>query len=119
MKVKNQPFLPGFNSRTKPFAYGGEPSMGKRKTERPFDPKQALHVILRSGKARGSLSMLSRRHCNRICDLMNRLKKRWNISVYHYANVGNHMHLLIRAKSRESWQGFIREFAGGIAMIVT
>ena len=50
---------------------------------------------------------------------MNRLKTRWNVSVYRYANVGNHMHLLIRAKSRKDWQGFIREFAGGVAMIVT
>ena len=50
---------------------------------------------------------------------MDRLKTRWDISVYRYANVGNHLHLLIRAKSRADWQGFIREFSGGIAMIVT
>lgn len=63
--------------------------------------------------------MLHPRHCNHIRALLDRLKKRWGISVYRYANVGNHLHLLIRARSRASWQGFIREFSGGIAMMVT
>src|SRR3989338_1183354 len=122
MKSKRQPkqpFLPGFNRGTKEAAYGGSHTRGKRKTRRPFDPKQALHVVLRSSKARGEFSMLRPRHCNHIRNLVDRLKTRWGVSVYRYANVGNHLHLLIRTRSRESWQGFIRELAGGIAMIVT
>lgn len=99
--------------------HGGDHTKGKRKTQRPFDPKQALHVVLRSSRARGTLSLLHPNHCNLIRDLMDRLKDRWGISVYRYANVGNHLHLLVRAKSRSDWQGFIREFSGGIAMIVT
>ena len=63
--------------------------------------------------------MLSPQHCNHIRNLMDHLKTRWHVAVYRYANVGNHLHLLIRAKSRADWQGFIRELAGGIAMIVT
>ena len=119
-KIKtNQLHLPGFNSRTNQFYYGGEHAQGKRKMQRPFDPKQALHVVLRSSKARGEFSLLHPRHCNLIRDRMDRLKSRWNISIYRYANVGNHMHLLIRAKSRSDWQGFIREFSGTVAMIVT
>lgn len=114
-----QPFLPGFNRSTKEAAYGGSHTKGKRKTRRPFDPKQALHVVLRSSRARGEFSMLRPRHCNHIRGLVDRLKARWGVSVYRYANVGNHLHLLIRAKTRADWQGFIRELAGGIAMIVT
>ncbi len=114
-----QPFLPGLNDRTRGQAHGGEHTLGKRKERRPFDPKQALHVVLRSEKARGEHSMLHPRHCNHIRDLVDRLKGRWNIAVYRYANVGNHLHLLIRTKSRADWQGFIRELAGGIAIIVT
>ncbi|MBI2606582.1 MAG: hypothetical protein HYW49_10950 [Deltaproteobacteria bacterium] len=76
-------------------------------------------MVLRSSKARGEFSMLRPRHCNHIRNLVRRLKLRWNVSVYRYANVGNHLHLLIRAKTRKQWQGFIRELAGGIAMIVT
>ena len=118
-KIHRQLLLPGFNRRTQLRAHGGDHSKGKRKTKRPFDPKQALHVVLRSSRARGELSMLHSRHCNAIRDLVHRLKKRWNISVYRYANVGNHLHLLIRAKYRADWQGFIRELSGGIAMLVT
>jgi REP element-mobilizing transposase RayT len=114
-----QPSLPGFTRKTIQRAHGGELARGKRKTRRPFDPKQALHVVLRSSRARGTYSMLHPRHCNHIKNLLDRLKKRWDVSVYRYANVGNHVHLLIRAKSRANWQGFIRELSGGIAMIVT
>lgn len=116
---KNQPFFPGLNRKNQRNAHGGENARGKRKERRPFDPKQALHVVLRSSKARGELSMLHPRNSGHVRELLERLKKRWGISVYRYANVGNHLHLLIRAKSRASWQGFIRELSGGIAMIVT
>lgn len=115
----NQLFLPGFNRNTKKGAHGGEHTLGKRKGSRPFDPKQAMHVVLKSSKARGKFSLLLPQHCNHIQQLVNRLKVRWNIAVYRYANAGNHLHLLVRAKSRADWQGFIRELAGGIAMIVT
>ncbi len=114
-----QPIFPGFNRTTAKGAHGGDHTYGKRKTKRPFDPKQALHVVLKSSKAKGQYSMLHPQHCNHIRKLMTRLKTRWQIAVYRYANVGNHLHLLIRAKSLADWQGFIREFSGGIAMIVT
>jgi len=111
--------LPGFNRTSARKAHGGDHASGKRKVQRPFDPKQALHVVLRSSKAQGQLSMLRPQHCNHIQALLHRLKKRWGVSVYRYANVGNHLHLLIRCRSRRAWQGFIRELSGGIAMIVT
>ena len=63
--------------------------------------------------------MLHRRNCNPIRGLLERLQKSWRVKVYRYANVGNHLHLLIRARSRADWQGFIRELSGGIAMLVT
>ena len=75
--------------------------------------------MLRSSKARGELSMLRPRHCNHIRSLLEKLQKRRNVRVYRYANVGNHLHLLIRARRREDWQAFIREFSGGVAMIVS
>jgi REP element-mobilizing transposase RayT len=102
-----------------PREHGGETTKGKRKIRRPFDSKQALHVVLRSSRARGQYSMLHPRYRIRIQHLVNRLKRRWNISVYSYANVGNHIHLLLRARSRSNWQGFIRELSGGIAMMVS
>ena len=119
MDSKKQTSLPGFNQKTAARAYGGDHTKGKRKEQRPFDPKQALHVVLRSSMASDTYSMLSPRHCNKISDLIDKLKKRWDVSVYRYANVGNHLHFLLRAKSRKNWRGFIRALSGGIAMIVT
>lgn len=115
----NQLRLPGFNRKTFVHAHGGALAVGKRKTKRPFDPKQALHVVLRSSQAKGVHSLLHPRNCNHIQRWMERSKERWGIRVYRYANVGNHLHLLIQAPSRVAWQGFIREFSGGVAMIVT
>lgn len=120
MKTPIQIEFPGLNRITRKRAHGEEKTRsGRRKEARPFDPKQALHVTLRSQKARGDWSMLRKKHCNAIMELRLRLEKRWNVRVYRYANVGNHLHLLMRAKRLKDWQGFIREFTGGIAILVT
>lgn len=118
-KNKFQLSLPGFTQKSKALSHGGILSIGKRKTARPFDRKQALHVVLRSSKANGSLSLLTQKNRKHIEILLNRVKKKWNIQIYHFANVGNHIHLLIRAKTRRDWQNFIRELTGAIAVIVT
>ena len=110
---------PGLSPKTGKVSHGGEHTRGKRKEKRPFNPNEALHVVLRSSKAHGEHSMLRSQNCNHIRDLVNRVKDRYGVRVYRYANVGNHIHLLIRARSRKQWQGFIRELAGQIAMIVT
>ena len=119
MRVPKESFLPGFNPRRADIAHGGDHTKGKRKERRPFDPKQALHVVLRSSKARGHWSMLNRRHSQPIHDFTHGLADRFGVRIYCYANVGNHIHLLIRAKSRPVLQRFLRELAGAIAIIVT
>lgn len=111
--------LPGLNLKSIKASHGGELVKGKRKEARPFRSKQAMHVILRSTKARGAHSLLHPNHAGLIKQLIFKLKNRWGVSVYHYANVGNHLHLLVRCRSKRSWQGFIRALAGQIAMIVT
>ncbi|MCM2323274.1 MAG: hypothetical protein NDJ90_08420 [Oligoflexia bacterium] len=118
-RQEHQLTLPGLTKRTRILAHGGDLTQGKRKTARPFDRKQALHVVLRSSKARGERSLLHPRHCNHVRALTKRLEERWGVTVYRYANAGNHLHLLVRARTRPAWQGFIRELSGGIAMLVT
>lgn len=117
--MKKQSFLPGLNFKTLPKAHGGDLAKGKRKSRRPLDPKQALHVVLRSSKARGEHSMLRPKHCKSIHDFVHRTGKRLGIKIYRYANVGNHLHLLIKVPNRTLWRRFSREIAGGIAIIVT
>jgi hypothetical protein len=119
VKTKRESFLPGFNSKSALISHGGDYAKGKRKTARPIDPRQALHVVLRSSKASGSLSMLGSRYCGPIHDFTHRLARKFGVRIYRYANVGNHIHLLIRVPSRAIWQRFLRELAGGIPIIVT
>ncbi len=119
MRIKAQSLLPGFNSKTVDISHGGDHTKSKRKTCRPIDPKQALHVVLRSSMARGLNSMLHPKHCDHIYHFTNDLAKRYGVRLYRYANVGNHIHLLIKVPSRIIWQRFLRELSGGIAIIVT
>ncbi|MGK5085190.1 hypothetical protein WDW37_18025, partial [Bdellovibrionota bacterium FG-1] len=91
--MKKEFYLPGFNLKTASVSHGGEHTLGKRKAVRPIDPKQALHVVLRSSKARGEFSMLHSRNCDPIQRFTQKLAKRWGVRLYRYANVGNHLHL--------------------------
>ncbi|MFL5815287.1 MAG: transposase [Bdellovibrionia bacterium] len=118
MRAKKDSFLPGFE-KSSGASHGGELSRGKRKTLRPIDSKQALHVVLRSSKARGNLSMLHPKHCNAVEKYVQKTAQRWGVRIYRFANVGNHLHLLIKVPSRSAWKSFSREIAGGIAQIVT
>jgi REP element-mobilizing transposase RayT len=118
VRAKKDSYLPGFEKKGS-ISHGGDLSFGKRKTLRPIDPKQALHVILRSSKAKGQLSMLHPKHCNGIEKFVHKTAKRWGIRVYRFANVGNHLHLLIQVPTREAWKRFSKELSGGIAQIVT
>jgi REP element-mobilizing transposase RayT len=118
VRTKKDSFLPGFE-KAPGAAHGGDLAKGKRKTFRPIDPKQALHVVLSSSKAQGELSMLHPKHCNHIENFVQKTAKRWGVRIYRFANVGNHLHLLIRVRSRETWKSFSRELSGGIAQIVT
>ena len=63
--------------------------------------------------------MLHPNHAANIHNFTQKLSKRWGVKIYRYANVGNHLHLLIKVPSRRIWQRFLRELAGGIPIIVT
>jgi REP element-mobilizing transposase RayT len=76
-------------------------------------------VVLRSSKALGRQSLLRPVHSRLIQKRLEETAGRWGVKVHRFANVGNHLHLLIRARSRSAWQGFIREFSGSVAMLVT
>lgn len=63
--------------------------------------------------------MLSPKHARHIHDLTHQLARRRGVRLFRFANVGNHVHLLIQAPSRAAFQSFLRELAGAIAIIVT
>jgi REP element-mobilizing transposase RayT len=102
-----------------PKDHGGSLRSGRRKTMRAIDPKQLLHTVLKSSKARGAWSMLHRRDRQHVDQAVTRIAKRHGVRVYRYANVGNHAHLLVKTPSRRAFQRFLKELAGTIALLVT
>src|SRR5579885_1177964 len=100
-----------------PREYGGSTSKGKRKIRRPFDPKRPLHLSLKS--VSGARSLLRPELKWRVWEHLDRIARKRNVRVYRYANVGNHLHLLVQARSRRDFQAFLRELAGAIAVSAT
>jgi REP element-mobilizing transposase RayT len=99
--------------------HGGGVNRGMRKQRRPLDTRRPIHLTMRSSRARGAWSLLHPRHVRLLDAFVARTARKWRIRIHERANVGNHLHLLIRARSRRDFQGFLRELAGGIAMRVT
>lgn len=86
--------------------------------KRPVDSKKALHVVLRSSKARGQRSFKNSQHEGKIVDIVQKHAKKNNIRLYSYSNAGNHLHILLRAKERIDYVRFIRTITGLIARVV-
>ena len=97
--------------------HGGAVRRHRRKLERPVSVRRPMHVVLTSHRARGPLSL--REHDRAVRDALRAMAHRFGIRIYDFANVGTHLHLLIRARRRESFQGFLRSFAGIVARRVT
>jgi REP element-mobilizing transposase RayT len=97
--------------------HGGDERRGRRKVERPVSTRRPMHLSLHSDKARGHWSL--RRHERAVRDALRVCARRNGIKVYDFANVGSHVHLLVRARRREEFQAFLRSFAGIVARKVT
>jgi REP element-mobilizing transposase RayT len=90
--------------------HGGSLAIGRRRKTRPLNIKQSHHITLKSIHAVGPRSLF--RHKKMILSLMKKYSFRFQVKVYEYAIQGNHIHLLIKAQSREGMQNFFRVIAG-------
>src|SRR5262249_29071012 len=72
---------------------------------------------LHSTHAVGAWSLLEHRRAVR--EILRACAQRNGIKVYDFANVGSHLHLLVRARRRHAFQAFLRSFAGIVARKVT
>lgn len=102
-----------------PFSFGGALAVGVRKTTRPVSTKQTMHLVLRSEMAKGRYSLLLPKNARLFHHLMSIYANRFDIRIYNFAIVGNHAHLLVRAKSRRGFQNFLRVFPGQLAQRLT
>jgi hypothetical protein len=76
-----------------------------------------MHVVLHSKRAYGDWSLS--RHGRAVRAALDSCAQRNGIKVYGFANVGSHLHVLVRARRREAFQGFLRSFAGIVARAIT
>jgi len=99
--------------------HGGRESKGKRKTTRPFTPKTSLHIVLKSKRASGAWSMKHRKNQSRITSMVYVYASRFRVHVYRFANVGDHLHLLVKASDRKDLADYLRVLAGRVAVTVS
>lgn len=92
---------------------GGSLSLGKRRSRRPINTKNPLHITLRSDLAKGQRSLVKHKILIRKTAL--KASKRFRVQIYEKAICGNHLHLLVRGKSKTDIQNFFRVLAGHIA----
>ena len=94
------------------------------KTERPLATKTPIHLVLRSSHAYRSRSFLYRKNRHQIPKIIKKTAKKFSIRVDDIANVGNHIHLVIRIHAgnltagRIQFNKFIRAVTGLIARAV-
>ena len=95
--------------------FGGSLLKSNPKTKRPISTAQAIHLVLKSQHAMGKNSMLHCYNTKKIESVILSQAKCWGIKIYHYVNVGNHLHLVIKLNNRRSFNPFIRAITGLIA----
>lgn len=101
--------------------YGGEllKKAAARKRGRPLVTKSPMHLVLRSSLAKGAWSFQTPKNARKVSELTRRFAKKYGVQLLHGANVGNHLHLMIRLRRRQAYVPFIRALTGAIAMTVT
>ena len=98
--------------------FGGSDLKGNPRTKRPFSAKKAVHLVMKSRLAIGERSMWRKSHKLAIEDCVNRQARESGVKLYSFVNVGNHLHLVIKAESRSDYRRFVRSVSGLIARIV-
>jgi hypothetical protein len=99
--------------------YGGESRKGKRKIRRPIAVKSPMHVVFRSTRARGPWSFTYRANEKRVRALADDVADRFSVRIRGFANVGNHLHLVVQVKHRRNLQAFLRVFGQRLMFLVT
>lgn len=88
------------------------------KFERPFSNAHAIHVTFRSSLAVGPNSFLCPRNWLWLQNYIPSLAHRLNIELYRWSVNGNHLHLVLRALDRKSFQTFLKVVASRTARFV-
>ncbi len=99
--------------------HGGEYSVGKRKKSRPLNTRKPIHLTLRSSYAVGKNSFRTKKNEAFISKLITSLSRMWGIRIYQYSIHGNHLHLSLKALTRQGFQNFLRVLSAQVATFAT
>lgn len=99
-------------------SYGGELSRGKRKSQRPLCTNSPIHLVLKSNKAFGRRSLLHPKNRRMLLKYTRRFIFRFHVRLYSFANVGNHIHIVIRVPDRQAYISFISALTGTISKMI-
>ncbi|MEK2689800.1 hypothetical protein [Bdellovibrio sp. GT3] len=89
------------------------------KSARPISTKHAMHVVLCSSQAVGDFSFRNSRNWKRITEILVQQAQKYRVELHEQVNGGDQLQILIKVKSRDSFNGFIRAISGMISMAVT
>lgn len=78
-----------------------------------------MHFVVRSEKARGAYSMLSKHHAQFIKALVRVLSVKWDVRIHEFSNNGNHLHLLVQGRTVQGMRNFSRVLTALIARRIT
>jgi len=95
-------------------SFGGSLLKGNPKGKRPLDSKMPILLTLRAEK---SVLRLPRTF-GIVAATVDQVARKHGITIYSQANVGNHMHMLMKLPGARRWAAFIRELTGRIAQLV-
>lgn len=101
-----------FKSETK--EHGGALSIKRRRSRRVLSTRESLHVMLRSDFATGRRALCQNQGI--INTVIKWAEHLYRVKVYCRSIGGNHMHLLLRGKTRVEIQNFFRVMAGHTAL---
>jgi REP element-mobilizing transposase RayT len=99
-------------------SFGGSRLNSHPKTARPLSTKNPIHLVLKSEIAKGSQSFLKGSHAPKIDGIIRKQANTSGIRLYHFVNVGNHLHLVIKTPNRRAYNRFIRATTGLIARLL-
>lgn len=88
------------------------------KFERPFSDRFAIHVTMRSQIATGDRSLTLPRTRNWLKGYVPALASRMRIQLYRWSINSSHLHIVLRAHDRKSFQSFLRTVASRTARFV-
>ncbi len=92
--------------------FGGSKFRGNPKGKRPFSKKHHIHIVLKSSFAVGANSFLAVRHREYVNRIVRSLAAKSGIRLYDFVNVGNHLHLMVKASHRSALSKFLRSLSG-------